>query len=57
MGSERADVLPRHPQAVVPISRGGRVGLGRRVAEPGVEEAAVDQREEVIVEPTHSVVQ
>lgn len=57
MGSERADIVPRHPQAVVVICGGGGIGLGRRVADPRIEQAAVDQWEQVIVEPTHSVVQ
>lgn len=57
MGSERTDILPRHPQAVVVIAGGGGVGLRRGVADPGVEKAAVNQWEEVIVETTYSVLQ
>lgn len=57
MGSERVDVLPRQPQAVVVVGGGGRVRVGGRVADPGVEQATVDQREEVVVEATHGGVQ
>lgn len=54
MGSERVDVLPRHPQAVVAV--GGGVGMDGGVADPGVEQAAVHQREEVVVESTHGAI-
>lgn len=58
MGSERVDVLPRHPQAVVAVGGGGGgVGLGGGVADPGVEQATVHQREEVVVESSHGAVQ
>lgn len=57
MGSEGADVVPCQPQAVVVRSGGGdRVRLGRHVADPRVEQTAVNQREEIVVEATHRVV-
>lgn len=58
MGSERVDVLPRQPQAVVMVGgAGGRVRVGGRLADPGVEQATVDQREQVVVEATHGAIQ
>lgn len=57
MGSERADVPLRHPQTVVVIRGIGRLGYGRHAADPGIEQAAVDHWEKVVVELTHRVVQ
>lgn len=57
MRSEWVDILPRHPQAVVMTGGLGGEGLGCRVADPRVEQAAVDQREKVIIEAAHTLVQ
>lgn len=56
MGSERVDILPRHPQAIIVIGGRGRIRLGWHVADPRVEQTPIDQWEEVIVEPTNSAV-
>lgn len=60
VASERVDVLPRQPQAIVVVGGGGgggRVRVGGPVTDPRVEQAAVDQWEKVVVEAAHSGVQ
>lgn len=56
MGSERADVSPDHPQAafVSVAVGGGRLDGG--VAHPRVEQALVDQGEQLVIELVHSIV-